>query len=190
MNHHCQRFEISLAGFGGQGIITIGKIIGTAFSVFAGKNSVTTQSYGPESRGGACRSEVVVSDGVINYPFVRQADVFVALSQVALDTYIHNLRIGGVLIIDSDTVKNTPNDEQYQIYHVPTVTLSHKAGNLKCQNSVALGALYWTVLYKLIKEEAILQALIETVHRKTINVNRTAFETGKQYIQSNHEMEN
>jgi 2-oxoglutarate ferredoxin oxidoreductase subunit gamma len=158
MKHHHRRYEICLAGFGGQGIITIGKVVGTAFSVHAGKNSVTTQSYGPESRGGACRSEVVVSEGEINYPFVREADVFVALSQVALDAYIHNLRKGGVLILDSDTLKNSPDDKQYQIYLVPTVTLSLRAGNLKCQNSVALGALYRTALYKLIKEEEILQS--------------------------------
>jgi len=99
-----QRFEIRIAGFGGQGVVTIGRILGTAFSVHGGKNSVNTQSYGPESRGGACRSEVVVSEGDINYPYVRNADVLIALSQVALDTYIGELKEGGILVFDPDAV--------------------------------------------------------------------------------------
>jgi len=81
-----QRFEIRIAGFGGQGVVTIGRILGTAFSVHGGKNSVNTQSYGPESRGGACRSEVVVSEGDINYPYVRNADVLSATWDRAMST--------------------------------------------------------------------------------------------------------
>ncbi|MCK7514090.1 MAG: 2-oxoacid:acceptor oxidoreductase family protein [Desulfobacterales bacterium] len=82
--------------------------MGTAFSVYGGKNSVNTQSYGPESRGGACRSEVVVSEGDINYPYVRNADVLIALSQVALDTYIGELKEGGILVFDPDAVTTVP----------------------------------------------------------------------------------
>ena len=86
-----KRFEIRIAGFGGQGVVTIGKVLGSAFTIYEGVNSVNTRSYGPESRGGACRSEVVVSRGEIHYPSVRQADVLVALSQPALDKYIQEI---------------------------------------------------------------------------------------------------
>ncbi len=141
MTRH-QRFEIRIAGFGGQGVVTIGRILGTAFSVYGGKNSVNTQSYGPESRGGACRSEVVVSEGDINYPYVRNADVLIALSQVALDTYIGELKEGGILVFDPDAVTTLPPSGRFLRYAVPTVALAHETGDLKYQNAVALGALY------------------------------------------------
>ena len=87
-----ERTEIRIGGYGGQGILTMGRILGEAFSIHEEKNSVNTQSYGPESRGGACKSEIIVSDREINYPYVRKADIFVALSQVAIDTYISNTK--------------------------------------------------------------------------------------------------
>jgi 2-oxoglutarate ferredoxin oxidoreductase subunit gamma len=83
-----KRYEIRIAGFGGQGVITVGKILGVAAALHDKKNAVQTQSYGPESRGGACKSEIVLSDGEIHYPKVRSADVLVALSQTALDVYL------------------------------------------------------------------------------------------------------
>ena len=86
------RFEIRIAGFGGQGVVTIGKVLGYAFTLHEGVNSVNTRSYGPESRGGACRSELVVSRSEIHYPGVRNADILVALSQTALDAYIGDLK--------------------------------------------------------------------------------------------------
>ncbi len=137
-----KRYEIRIAGFGGQGVVTIGRILGEAFSIWEGKNSVNTQSYGPESRGGACKSEVVVSDGEIHYPNVRKADVLIALSQVALDTYIADLREGGILLIDPKLVKDLKDPDKYQVYKVPTMDIAHEIGGVKFQNSVALGALY------------------------------------------------
>ena len=112
------RYGIRIAGFGGQGVVTIGRVLGTAFSMFEGKNSVNTQSYGPESRGGACRSEVVVSSQVINYPYVREAKAFIALSQVALDAYIDDLKENGILLIDPESVKTVPNPEQFRLHAV------------------------------------------------------------------------
>ena len=90
------RFEIRIAGFGGQGVVTIGKVLGHAFSLYEGVNWVNTRSYGPESRGGACRSELVVASGEIHYPGVRNADILVALSQSALSAYIGDLKTGRI----------------------------------------------------------------------------------------------
>ena len=152
------RFEIRIAGFGGQGVVTIGKIMGTAFTVYEKKNSVNTQSYGPESRGGACRSEVVVSDEVINYPYVRRSQVLIALSQVALDTYAGDLVQGGILMIDPAAVKSVPDRNKYRVVEVPTVTLAHEIGDGKYQNSVALGALY-ALISDRIHEASIINAI-------------------------------
>jgi len=178
-----RRFEIRIAGFGGQGVVTIGKILGTAFSVHAGRNSVNTQSYGPESRGGACRSEVVVSDADINYPYVRKADVLVALSQVALDTYAADVKEGGILIIDPDVVKRIPPGNAFLLYAVPTLALAHEVGDVKCQNTVALGALY-ALIDKHIDEAPLLKALTHGVPPRTIDLNLAAFQKGKRYVQT------
>ncbi len=103
-----KRYEIRIAGFGGQGVVTIGKIAGVAAALYDKKNAVQTQSYGPESRGGACKAELVLSDGEIHYPKVRSADVLVALSQTAQDMYLKDLKAGGLLIVDPLTVLKDP----------------------------------------------------------------------------------
>ena len=136
------RFEIRIAGFGGQGVVTIGRILGEAFSIYEGKNSANSQSYGPESRGGACKSEVVISDGDIYYPNVRRPDVLIALSQRALDTYLPDLKEGGILLIDPTAVHNIPQPEKYRIHEIAAMEIAHEIGGVKYQNSVALGALY------------------------------------------------
>jgi 2-oxoglutarate ferredoxin oxidoreductase subunit gamma len=175
-----ERFEIRVAGFGGQGVVTIGRILGEAFAIFEGKNAVNTQSYGPESRGGACRSEVVVSDGEIHYPNVWRADLFVALSQVALDTYISDLKEEGILLIDPHAVKHVPDRDSYRVYEVPTMEIAHEIGGVKFQNSVAMGALYPLITH-LIKESSLREAISRNVPPETVEVNLEAFERGMSY---------
>ena len=182
-----ERFEIRIAGFGGQGVVTIGKVLGTAFTVFEKKNSVNTQSYGPESRGGACRSEVVVSDGDINYPYVRKADLFVALSQVAFDKYVSDMKEGAVLMVDPNAVEPGPKPDTNKFFQVPTMELAHEIGTVKFQNSVLLGALY-PILEKLVKETSLRQALSENVPPKTVDTNLKAFNKGMEYIHTHYTM--
>ena len=181
------RFEIRIAGFGGQGIVTIGRILGAAFTVFDGYNSVNTQSYGPESRGGACRSEVVVSEGEINYPYVRKADIFVSLSQLSFDTYIKEVKEGGKLLIDPRAVKLKPGWDLYEVFKIPAMELAYDIGSVKYQNSVTLGALY-PLIKNIVKESSLRQALSENVPEKTKVVNLKAFEKGKEYIQTHYDL--
>jgi 2-oxoglutarate ferredoxin oxidoreductase subunit gamma len=185
-----QRFEIRIAGFGGQGIVTIGKILGIAFSMYSGKNSVNTQSYGPESRGGACRSDIIVSEDDIKYPYVRNADVFIALSSVAYNTYIHSLKEDGILIVDCEAIKSAQREYKgLHLYKVPTAKLAYEAGNIKAQNAVALGAFYSTI-QDFISEKSLKRALEDAVPQNTIIVNLAAFEKGRRYIISNYFIEN
>jgi len=170
-----QRFEIRVAGFGGQGVVTIGRVLGSAFTIHEGVNSVNTRSYGPESRGGACRSEVVVSQGEIHYPSVRKADALVALSQTALDTYIRDLKKDGILLIDSNSVKNVSRN--LVCYEVPAMEIAHSVGHVKYQNSVVLGALA-AILESMIKKESLKLAVSENVPPNTIEKNIEAFEAG------------
>jgi 2-oxoglutarate ferredoxin oxidoreductase subunit gamma len=170
-----KRFEIRVAGFGGQGVVTIGKVLGSAFTIHEGINSTNTRSYGPESRGGACRSEVVVSRGEIHYPSVRRADVLVALSQPALDKYIQDLKEDGVLLIDPNPVKDVPKN--LVCYGVPAMEIAHSMGSAKYQNSVVLGALA-ALLKSMLKKESLKSALSENVPPETIEKNIEAFEKG------------
>ena len=174
------RFEIRIAGFGGQGVVTIGRILGEAFTIYEGKNSVNTHSYGPESRGGACKSEVVVSEGEIHYPNVRKADLFIALSQVALDTYIADLKAGGILLIDPHSVRDIPSRDKYRVCEVPTMEMAHDIGGVKFQNSVALGALYPLIAH-MIEESSLRRAISNNVPPETVDINMGAFERGMQY---------
>ena len=172
------RHEIRIAGFGGQGVVTIGRILGQAFALYEGLNSVNTHSYGPESRGGACRSEVVVSGSEIHYPNVRKADFLVALSQMALDTYIADLKSQSCLLVDPASVKDIPSSRVERIYQVPTLEIARQLGNTKFQNMVALGALY-VLLSNLIKESSLFAAIDQNVPPSTVEVNRQAFLRGK-----------
>jgi len=173
------RFEIRIAGFGGQGVVTIGRVLGTAFTIHEGINSVNTHSYGPESRGGACRSEVVVSGGEIHYPSVRRADVLVALSQTALDTYLGDLKEDGILLIDPTSVTQVPKEPAP--FGVPAMEIAHSIGDVKYQNSVVLGALA-ALLKPMLKKESLKSAVSENVPPKTIEKNVEAFEKGWAHI--------
>jgi len=175
-----KRYEIRIAGFGGQGVITIGKILGVAAALHDKKNAVQTQSYGPESRGGACKSEIVLSDGEIHYPKVRFADVLVALSQTALDVYLKDLKPGGFLIIDPLTVLKEVPRSDIQVVKVPTAEIALKAGNKRFQNMVALGAL--CQLTGAVSSQALEIAIGESVPPKTLAQNLEAFQKGIEYV--------
>jgi 2-oxoglutarate ferredoxin oxidoreductase subunit gamma len=104
------RIEIRLAGMGGQGMVLAGVILADA-AIRDGKNAAQTQGYGPEARGGASRSEVVISDGEIDYPEVTQADMLLCMSQEACDRYHASLKKDGLLIVDATYVKRTPTGQ-------------------------------------------------------------------------------
>lgn len=176
---HSNRFEIRVAGFGGQGVVTIGRVLGIAFTIYEGINSVNTRSYGPESRGGACRSEVVVSKGEIHYPSVRKADILVVLSQTALDKYIQDMKENGILLIDPNSVKDVPKG--FVCYEVPAMEIAHSLGNVRYQNSVVLGALA-ALLKSVIKKESLKSAVSEGVPPETMEKNIAAFDAGWAHI--------
>jgi 2-oxoglutarate ferredoxin oxidoreductase subunit gamma len=174
------RYEIRIAGFGGQGVITIGRIIGTAAVLYEKKNAVQTQSYGPESRGGACRADVVLADGDIHYPHVGSADVLVALSQTAQDVYLKILKPGGLLLVDPLTVTQNPPRSDARLVKVPTAEMAHAMGNKKYQNMVALGA--FCQLTGMISPEALERAITAIVPSVTLPQNIEAFHRGMNYV--------
>ncbi|MFH0931386.1 MAG: 2-oxoacid:acceptor oxidoreductase family protein, partial [Candidatus Zixiibacteriota bacterium] len=102
------RYDIRLSGSGGQGLIFAGTILAESLGVYEDKNVAQTQSYGPEARGGASRSDLVFSSGEIYYPKAIKLDLLLALTQEACDTYYLNLKDDGILLVDSNLVDQPP----------------------------------------------------------------------------------
>src|SRR5574340_198439 len=133
------RYEIRLAGSGGQGLILAGIILAEAAGIYGGKFVCQTQSYGPAARGGASKAEVVISEAEIDYPKAIRPDVLVALNQASLDKYLADLKPGGVLLVDADLVREVPREGAVAI---PFTRLAReKAGKEMMANIVALGVL-------------------------------------------------
>lgn len=179
MEHH----ELRLSGSGGQGLILAGIILAEA-ALLCGKNVVQSQSYGPEARGGASKAEVIISDGEINYPKVRDCDMLLSLTQVAYDKYIDSLKKGGVLIADS-SITNLNKRDDIKVYSVPILkTASEDLKKPMVANIVALGAI--NELTKLVSKESLEEAVLNRVPRGTEELNKTALEEGFKLIQ-NHD---
>lgn len=131
------RYEIRLAGEGGQGLILAGVILAEAAAVYDGKNAVQTQSYGPEARGGASKAEVVISDGMIDYPKVIAADLLLCMSQEACNKYVYEMKKDGILVVDSVHVERIPTSRAFMI---PITKIAEEAtGRRITANIVALG---------------------------------------------------
>jgi len=170
------RVEVRLTGFGGQGIVLSGIILARA-AMYDKKGVVQTQSYGPEARGGACRSEVVISDEAIHYPLIEEADILVAMSQEALDKHINSIKKGGTLIIDSDTVSRVPEESEIKVNRVAATGIaSEKLGKGIVANIVMLGAL--TNLTGIVSRESMEKAVKESVPRGTEKINLKALKEG------------
>ncbi|HAZ30997.1 TPA: hypothetical protein DCY65_05480 [Candidatus Acetothermia bacterium] len=134
------RQEIRFAGFGGQGIVSAGRIAGQGAVIYDGKHAVLTQSFGPEARGGACAAEVVVSDVPVDYPVVGTPDVAVIMSQEAYGTYGRDIKPGGTLILDEDLVEHEPRTD-VRVLPVPATRIAEGLGRKIVSNVVMLGAL-------------------------------------------------
>jgi 2-oxoglutarate ferredoxin oxidoreductase subunit gamma len=168
--------EVRLAGFGGQGIVLAGHILGKAASLFEKKNAVFTQSYGPEARGGSCSADVVISGEPIYYPKVSQPGVLVLMSQGALTTYGGSIRPETVLILDEDLVTLPEEPEGATVYRVPSTRLAEQMGKKIVANIVMLGAV--TALAGVVTYDAMKQAVLSSIPPGTEELNISAFDKG------------
>lgn len=170
------RTEIRLGGLGGQGVIKSAVIIGEAASIYDGKEAVQTASYGPESRGSACKAEVIISDTPVDYPLVLTPQIMVALSNDAFQKYKGDLREGAIAIIDSDLVKAGKIKAGIQVYQVPAAATAHQVlENPLVTNVVMLGA--FTAITKSVTPDAMRKA-IANAFPKYRELNLRAFEEG------------
>jgi len=173
------RLEIRVAGFGGQGIIRVGLMLATAACMYGDKNAVETQSYGPESRGGACKSEVVISDEDIDFPNVSEPDVLIVMSQEAYNQYVDTLKKGGILLLDSDLVIKQRENLDIRVFEIPATRIAEELGNTIVANVIMVGA--FTSITNLVKVEDIKKSILDNVPKKAEKLNIDAFEKGYEY---------
>jgi len=173
--------EFKFGGFGGQGIVLAGYIFGKAASIYGGLEASMSQSYGPEARGGACSSSVVVSDSSVDYPFVDEPDVLVVMSQEAYYSYKDQLRRGGVLIYDPDMVKIDDPPKGIEMYACPATKMAEELGKKIVANIVMLG--FVTGMVNVLDRESVMEAVLTSVPPAFVELNEKAFNMGYEYSQ-------
>lgn len=169
-----KKIEIRLSGSGGQGLILAGVILAEAAAIYDKKNAVQTQSYGPEARGGASKSEVIISSGEILYPKTTRLDFLLALNQVSCDKYARDLKEDGLLLVDKDAVEHLPIGN---VVSLPLVrTAREKVGKVMTTNILSLGALVG--LTGVVSPDALKKAVLARVPKGTEELNIKALNYG------------
>ena len=175
--------EIIIAGFGGQGVLSMGKIL--AYSGLMDDKEVTWMpSYGPEQRGGTANVTVILSDQKISSPVLDKYDIVVALNQQSLDKFAPKVKKGGVLIYDTNGIHNRPTRDDIRIYPIYAMYATLELGNSKAYNMVVMGALLKAMDYKLPMENVVkgLKKSLPERHHKLIPLNEQAIEKGASLI--------
>jgi 2-oxoglutarate ferredoxin oxidoreductase subunit gamma len=170
------RLRFIFSGSGGQGVITAGVILGEAAVVFEGLNAVQAQSYGPEARGGAARSEVIISDEPINFPRVNNANLLTCLTQAAYDKYATAIRPGGTIVTDAGHVEIRKKVDARQIQLPLYETAAEKAGHPMSMNICMLGAV--VALTGVVGPAAVNNVITVRIPADFLEVNRKAFDLG------------
>jgi 2-oxoglutarate ferredoxin oxidoreductase subunit gamma len=171
--------EIRFSGFGGQGIIRCGLIAGKALSLFDNMHATMTQSFGPEARGSACSSQLVVAKDRVLYPYITKPEILISMSQEAYDKYEPELREDGILIIDTDLVRPRPVRGKIQLFAIPSTRFAEELGNRIIANLVMLG--FFTAVTKAVSPEAMKKALPGLVPGRFLDLNIKAFDRGFGY---------
>jgi 2-oxoglutarate ferredoxin oxidoreductase subunit gamma len=171
------RTEVQLGGFGGQGIMSAGRIIGQAATIYDHLEACFTQSYGPEARGGAAGSQVIIDSDPIHHPHLIRPGSAIIMSREAYAKYVPKLAKGAVILID-DSLVTPPEDNAVDatIYSIPATRLAAELGNTRTANSIMLGM--WTAVMGVLRPKAMQLSLAESVPPKTRDVNLKAFDVG------------
>jgi 2-oxoglutarate ferredoxin oxidoreductase subunit gamma len=170
------RYEMRLSGEGGQGLVLVGKVLAEAAAIYEGINATQSQSYGPEARGGASRSEVILSDEDIDFPKAVNLDLLLALTQEACDKYVRDLKDDGILVVDSDSITNVP-EGAFRVWSVPVIRAAREdLGREIVANIISLGII--TRVAGVVSEESVREAIVSRVPKGTEEINLKAFARG------------
>ncbi|MCU0821460.1 MAG: 2-oxoacid:acceptor oxidoreductase family protein [Spirochaetes bacterium] len=171
--------EIYITGFGGQGIVLTGNILGKAATLFDKKHATMTQSYGPEARGGACSSQVVISDKEILFPYAENPQIMICMSQDGFNKNKQILIKGGLLILDTDLVQISDLDDSWILYNIPATRFAEEMGNKMMANIVMLG--FVSAVSETVSVDSLREAVLVSVPPRTRDKNGAAFDRGREY---------
>jgi 2-oxoglutarate ferredoxin oxidoreductase subunit gamma len=171
--------ELRLTGFGGQGVIRFGYLLGKAASIYDGKQATMTQSFGPEARGSACSSQVVISDDRVLYPYVNVPHIVVAMSQEGFVKHGENIRERGTLVIDEDLVKPEQVKKGVKLFAIPSTRFAEEMGAKIVANIVMFG--FFTAVTDLVKADSARKAIQSSFRERLIDMNLKAFDKGYEY---------
>jgi 2-oxoglutarate ferredoxin oxidoreductase subunit gamma len=168
--------EIRIAGFGGQGVILAGIVIGKAAAIHDGKFVTLTQSFGPEARGSACSVQLLVSTEPILYPYLTQPDILVVMSQEASTRFGAHLKPAGMLLYEQDLIQLDNTIHGIRHCGIPATRFAEELGRKLVLNMVMVG--FVTALTGLATPQAVRKAIGDSVPRGTEQLNLAAFEKG------------
>jgi len=171
--------ELKIGGFGGQGVILAGLIIGKGATLFDGKHCAMTQSFGPEARGSACSSQVIISQNRILYPYVRHPNILVVMSQEAFTKFSPSLVPNGTLLYESDLVEIGKLPASIKTAGIPCTRIAEELGRKIVANIVMVG--FFTGQTGVVSREAMHKAIEDSVPKGTEKLNLEAFEKGYTY---------
>ncbi|MGV8096872.1 MAG: 2-oxoacid:acceptor oxidoreductase family protein [Mangrovibacterium sp.] len=175
--------EIIIAGFGGQGVLSMGKIL--AYSgVMQGQEVTWFPSYGPEMRGGTANVTVILSDNKVSSPILHEFDTAIILNQQSMDKFESKVKPGGILLYDPNGIVHPPTRKDISIYKIEGMKIAADMGNVKTFNMVILGA--YLKVRPIIRMESIRKGLEKSLperHHKLIPMNLEAIEAGKEHLE-------
>ncbi len=173
------RTEIRITGFGGQGVVLSGYIIGRACSIHSDQNATMIQSFGPEARGSACSATLAVSDTEVLYPYIARPDIFIVMSGEGYEKFGNELKDDGILVYEKDLVHPTFKKGQ-AAFGVPSTRIAESLGRTIIQNIVMLG--FFTAATGIISREAMRESVKASVPAGTEDLNLKAFDAGYAYF--------
>ncbi len=180
--------QIKVSGFGGQGVILLGTIIGKAAAVYDNKHVTMTRSYGPEARGGACSAQVIIGNQPIDYPYVTCPEVLIVFSQEAYKKNVRDIAEGGILFYEKDLTAVKKISPIIRTHAIPSIRIAERLGNRVAMNMVMLG--FFAKTNHAVSLESLRKAIQTTVPPKLININLAAFEEGYAYQPKAEEFQN
>jgi len=173
------RTEIRITGFGGQGVVLSGYIIGRACAIHAGKHATMIQSFGPEARGSACSAMLSVSDTEVLYPYIHRPDIFVVMSSEGYDMYSDELKGDGILVYESNLVHPTFKKGQ-SAFGIPSTRIAESLGRSIVQNIVMLG--FFTAASRMVSRDQMREAVKASVPAGTEELNLKGYDEGVAYF--------
>jgi 2-oxoglutarate ferredoxin oxidoreductase subunit gamma len=171
--------QVFITGFGGQGIVMAGDILGKAATLYDRRHATMMQTYGPEARGGSCSSQVIISDREILFPSIGEPEVLICMSQEGYTKNVKNLRRRGTLIWDTDLVKSRKTAAGLTTYNIPATRFAEELGNAMMANIVMLGFL--AAVENVVSAGALRDAVADSVPPATKENNIRAFDRGREY---------